>query len=92
MVFTKERFEREMGNRSGCCWLLPNATDHHWKQTFQLVTVLVIYAFGLTWRVESPRVIALMRTSDREFRFGLDEVQRHRSMKRFDLYMQRGGG
>jgi hypothetical protein len=52
-------------------------------------------ALGLTWRTELPRVIALMRIPRLivNFRFaGLDEQQRYRFMKRFDLYMQRGGG
>ena len=52
-------------------------------------------ALGLTWQVAEPRVIALMRVPRLlvNCRFaGLDEMQRYKFMKRFDLYMQRGGG
>jgi hypothetical protein len=52
-------------------------------------------ALGLKWQVAEPRVIALI-TMPRllvTFRFaGVDEVTRYKFMKRFDLYMQRGGG
>ena len=49
----------------------------------------------LSWQVGSPRIIALMRIPRLlvSFRFtGLDEAERYAFMKRFDLYMQRGGG
>lgn len=52
-------------------------------------------ALGLTWRVGEPLVIALMRMPRLHvtFRFaGLDDEQRFAFMKRFDLYMHRGGG
>ena len=49
----------------------------------------------LDWRTGEPRVIALVRLPRLHvaFRFeGLDADQRFAFMKRFDLYMQRGGG
>jgi hypothetical protein len=42
-----------------------------------------------------PRVIAMVRMPRLLVRFrfaGLNDVQRHTFMQRFDLYMQRGGG
>ena len=50
---------------------------------------------SLRWRVAPPRVIALMRMPRLlvDFAFeGLDAAQRYQFMRRFDLYMQRGGG
>ena len=52
-------------------------------------------ALGLTWQVAEPRVVALVRLPRLivNFRFaGLDDAQRYTFMKRFDLFMQRGGG
>ena len=49
----------------------------------------------LDWRTGEPRVIALVRLPRLHVRFrfeGLDAGQRLAFMKRFDLYMQRGGG
>lgn len=49
----------------------------------------------LTWSVQPPRVIALavLPRLAVHFRFeGLDAAQRYTYMRRFDLYMQRGGG
>ncbi|MBW8315949.1 MAG: hypothetical protein K0M73_13855 [Hydrogenophaga sp.] len=49
----------------------------------------------LVWQVMPPRVIALMRMPVLRVSFafsGLDATQRFAFMKRFDLYMQRGGG
>jgi hypothetical protein len=52
-------------------------------------------ALRLRWQVMPPRVIALLRMPVLRVHFsfsGLDEAQRYAFMKRFDLYMQRGGG
>lgn len=52
-------------------------------------------ALQLRWQVMPPRVIALMRMPVLRVNFafeGLDAAQRYAFMKRFDLYMQRGGG
>jgi hypothetical protein len=49
----------------------------------------------LHWRTGEPRVIALMRMPRLHVSFhfeGLDAQQRLTFMRRFDLYMQRGGG
>ena len=49
----------------------------------------------IRWRVGEPRVIALVRMPRLlvDFAFeGLDDAQRYRFMRRFDLYMHRGGG
>jgi len=49
----------------------------------------------LQWQNGSPRQIALMRIPRLLVRFqfeGLTDEQRYSFMRRFDLYMQRGGG
>ena len=49
----------------------------------------------LAWHTGPPRVIALLHLPRLlvSFRFnGLQEAERYAFMKRFDLYMQRGGG
>ncbi len=49
----------------------------------------------LSWRVGDPRRIALMVMPRLHVHFeftGMDDAQRYTFMKRFDLYMQRGGG
>lgn len=96
--FYPERFERDMACTEAE-WLgwLPNAIgEHPWKLHPQAAGVRIgDGALGLTWRVETPRVIALMRLPRLvvNFRFGgLDDAQRYTFMKRFDLYMHRGGG
>jgi hypothetical protein len=50
---------------------------------------------GLKWQLGEPRVIAQVQMPRLcvSFRFaGVDEAARYAFMKRFDLYMQRGGG
>lgn len=93
-----ERFDREMG----CTvaeWLrwLPDAIgDNHSKMQEQSAGVRIgDGALGLKWQVGEPRVIGLisMPRLHVSFRFaGLTDEQRYTFMKRFDLYMQRGGG
>ena len=49
----------------------------------------------LTWEPMSPRQIALVRLPRLKVRFrfeGLSDERRYTFMRRFDLYMQRGGG
>lgn len=96
--FYEERFEREMGCTEAE-WLmwLPNAIgQHHWKRDGSSVGVRIgDGALGIKWQVGEPRAIALVRIPRLlvSFRFGgLDEAARYQFMKRFDLYMQRGGG
>ena len=52
-------------------------------------------SLDIHWREGAPRVIALMRMPRLHVTFdfqGVDEPARQVFMKRFDLYMQRGGG
>lgn len=49
----------------------------------------------IAWHVGEPRRIALFNLPRLHVAFaftGLDDAQRYTFMKRFDLYMQRGGG
>jgi hypothetical protein len=93
-----ERFEREMGCTEAE-WLmwLPAAIGEH-ESHCQSGSATVAFLPGLLrldWRVGEPRVIAQVRLPRLHvsFRFeGLDADQRLAFMKRFDLYMQRGGG
>ncbi|MEI8325856.1 MAG: hypothetical protein WCH44_10930 [Betaproteobacteria bacterium] len=52
-------------------------------------------ALELNWSEQVPLRIALLRMPRFQVQFafdGLDAAQRLRFMRRFDLYMQRGGG
>lgn len=96
--FYPERFEREMGCTEAD-WLrgLPEAIgDHFWKLQASAAGVRIgDGALDLTWSVSEPRVIAAVRLPRLlvSFRFaGLDDAQRYAFMKRFDLYMLKGGG
>ncbi len=96
--FYAEQFERDMGCTEAD-WLrwLPDAIgDHFYKLQPSACGVRIgDGALGLKWQVAEPRVIALMRTPRLlvSFRFaGLADGERYAFMKRFDLYMQRGGG
>ena len=97
-LFYPERFERDMActEAEWLRWLPGAVGDNHWKLQTQSAGVRIgDGALGLKWQVSEPRVIALMRLPRLlvSFRFaGVDEVQRHAFMKRFDLYMHRGGG
>jgi len=80
-------------------WLawLPRAVGEHAREVRAASARVTIGAgqLQLDWRVEPPRVIALMRLPRLALRFafsGVSEDQRHAFMKRFDLYTQRGGG
>lgn len=93
-----ERFEREMGctQAEWLMWLPAAIGAHAWQREGD--SALIQIAPGtlvLEWRAGEPRVIALIRLPRLHvaFRFqGLDAGQRLAFMKRFDLYMQRGGG
>ena len=96
--FYEERFERDMA-LTEADWLrcLPVAIgDHFYKMQAQSAGVRIgDGALGLKWQVAEPRVIALVRLPRLlvSFRFaGVAEAERHAFMKRFDLYMLRGGG
>lgn len=81
-------------------WLgwLPNAIGAHaWERRGSAVQVRIGVAgtLAIDWRVAEPRAIALARIPRLLVRFafaGMDAQQRHAFMKRFDLYMMRGGG
>lgn len=92
------RFEREMGctEQEWLMWLPAAIGDREWRLGASRADVDIgPGTLRLDWRVGEPRVIALMRMPRLHvsFRFeGLDAGQRLAFMRRFDLYMQRGGG
>lgn len=77
-------------------WLPAAVGDQFWKLHQGSAGVrLGDGALGLKWQAAAPRVIGLVQLPVLKvsFRFaGVDEALRHSFMKRFDLYMQRGGG
>jgi hypothetical protein len=97
-LFYPAAFDREMGCTEAE-WLgwLPAAIGAH---PFQLTRAAVQVtlpdgALAIDWQAGPPRVIALLRMPRLlvTFRFQLlDDAARYVFMKRFDLYMQRGGG
>jgi hypothetical protein len=93
-----ERFEREMGctELEWLQWLPKALGEHHWKlQTGSAGVRIGDGALGVKWQQASPRVIAKLHIPVLQvsFRFaGVGETTRQDFMKRFDLYMQRGGG
>jgi hypothetical protein len=93
-----ERFERDMGctEADWLRWLPQAVGEHHWKlQTGSAGVRIGDGALGLKWQVIAPRVIGLVSIPVLQvsFRFaGVSEATRQAFMKRFDLYMQRGGG
>ncbi len=97
-AFYAERFDREMActEADWLRWLPAAVGDRHWKlQTGTAGVRIDDGALGLKWQAAAPRVIGLvhMPVLKVSFRFaGVDDAQRYTFMKRFDLYMQRGGG
>jgi hypothetical protein len=93
-----ESFEREMGctEAEWLMWLPAAIGEHRWERQDGRASITIPPGnLNLRWRSGEPRVIALMRMPRLHvnFRFeGLDAGQRLAFMKRFDLYMQRGGG
>lgn len=77
-------------------WLPAAVGERHWKLQIGSAGVRIDDgALGLKWQAAAPRVIGLISLPVLrvQFRFaGLDDAQRYTFMKRFDLYMQRGGG
>lgn len=82
-------------------WLPAAIGEHRWHPDAAGVHIEIqqedqtLGYLRITWRVGEPRVIALARIPRLlvDFAFeGLNEAQRYRFMRRFDLYMQRGGG
>lgn len=96
--FYPERFEREMGCTEAE-WLrgLPDAIGvNFWTPQANAARVRIgDGALDLTWSAGEPRVIAAVRLPRLlvSFRFtGLDDARRYAFMRRFDLYMLKGGG
>ena len=93
-----EKFEREMGctETEWLRWLPAAVGACAWRiEGDQAVVDLPPGRLALHWAQQAPRVIALMRMPVLRVSFtfsGLDAAQRYAFMKRFDLYMQRGGG
>jgi len=93
-----EQFEREMGctEAEWLMWLPAAIGEHEWRLDASSAEIKIgSGALALKWRTGEPRVIAMMRVPRLhvDFRFErLDAAQRLAFMKRFDLYMQRGGG
>ena len=93
-----EQFEREMGctQAEWLMWLPAAIGAHPWHRDGCSVAVdIASGTLKLDWRTGEPRVIAMVRLPRLHvnFRFqNLDADQRFAFMKRFDLYMQRGGG
>jgi hypothetical protein len=95
------QFDREMGCTVAewLMWLPAAMGDAKWEQQGNAVQASIPTVPGstlaLAWRVGEPRRIALMVMPRLHVRFeftGMHEAQRYTFMKRFDLYMQRGGG
>lgn len=91
-------FEREMGctEAEWLGWLPAAMGDCAWERHGQsAMAELPPGSLSLRWEARPPRVIALMRMPVLCVRFnfkGLNAAQRYAFMRRFDLYMQRGGG
>lgn len=97
-AFYEEKFDREMGcTEADWLRLLPAAVgDNHWKLQAKTAGVRIgDGALGLKWEVAEPRQIGMVSMPRLmvSFRFaGLTDEERYTFMKRFDLYMHRGGG
>jgi hypothetical protein len=93
-----ERFERDMGCTEAD-WLgwLPRACGAHALRLGAGEASVEIGAgrLRLDWSALPSRQIALLRMPRLGVRFrfeGLDDAERQRFMRHFDLHMQRGGG
>lgn len=93
-----ERFERDMGctETEWLGWLPAAVGACGWRRDgTQAMVEIPPGRLALRWEQRPQRVIALMRMPVLRVNFefsGLDAAQRYTFMKRFDLYMQRGGG
>ncbi len=93
-----EQFQRDMGctETEWLGWLPAAMGDCAWQQAGASARACMgSGALQLRWQVMPPRVIALMRMPVLRVNFefqGLNADERYAFMKRFDLYMQRGGG
>ena len=78
-------------------WLPAAIGNHAWQREGAAAQVtLEPGSLRIQWQVAPARVLGGLARIPRllvQFAFtGLDDDQRYRFMKRFDLYMQRGGG
>lgn len=93
-----EQFDREMGctEAEWLGWLPAAMGDVAWQLSVNSVNAQIASGtLRITWREGEPRRIALFKLPilHVSFKFeGLYDAQRYTFMKRFDLYMQRGGG
>lgn len=93
-----ESFERDMGctEAEWLGWLPAAIGACSWRREgCHAVVEVPPGLLALRWAAQPPRVIALMRMPVLRVHFafsGLDAAQRYAFMRRFDLYMQRGGG
>ena len=91
-------FERDMActEAEWLRWLAPSVGEHPCEVNGQSATVrLPDGLLHLRWHAGEPRTIALMRLPRLHvnFRFeGACAGERAAFMRRFDLYLQRGGG
>lgn len=96
-------FSREMGctEAEWLSWLPAAIGAHAWHRDAAAVQVTLqedgvnLGQLRINWQQAAPRVIAQFRIPCLMVNFffeGLDAAQRYRFMRRFDLYMQRGGG
>lgn len=96
--FYPAQFDREMGctEREWLGWLPAAMGNVAWQQQAGSLSAAVDQGqLDITWQVGQPRRIALISMPRLlvKFRFvGVSDAQRYVFMKRFDLYMQRGGG
>ena len=96
--FYAAAFDREMGctEAEWLGWLPAAIGAHAYQLTLSNVQItLPGGALAIGWQPGPLRVIALLRMPRLlvTFRFQqLDDTARFTFMKRFDLYMQRGGG
>jgi hypothetical protein len=99
--FYQEQFDREMGCTipEWLMWLPAAMGDARWTRQGDAVqasfAAVPAGRLHITWRAGEPRRIALFSLPRLHVRFafaGMDDAQRYTFMKRFDLYMQRGGG
>jgi len=93
-----EAFDREMActEADWLRWLPAAVGERAWQAgTGQAVVHIGAGTLRLTWHAGETRVIALVRLPrlHAAFRFdGVGDGERRAFMRRFDLYMQRGGG
>ena len=96
--FYAMQFTREMGctELEWLGWLDAAMGDVDWqKHRSSLEAKIFDGQLNITWQAAADRKIALMRMPVLKVNFVFQEVsdeQRYTFMKRFDLYMQRGGG